>query len=280
MSKGYNKRDYEEIVSLFKKNRFKECLELVEDYINEYPNDIKLYGYYVRLLTMFGHFEKTELFIRKNIDKIPETNTIHKIMLRNWMYSYSYRGNYDEAYDMLECYKDLFTKEGWDYTYYKLFLKSRLGMLSTKDLSDAEMNRYVFRQIATYKEHIMLSMVNNIHYNGQIKDSILNCYFYEDNNPEKLLEIIKANLNDAPFTYQDGYGASYIFKYDNVGKINNKNVNYILVVTMIDTNDIITFEPYCNIENAPFIDITPELEESNVKKLSRIDKFNQKYGMK
>ena len=81
---------------------------------------------------------------------------------------------------------------------------------------------------------------------------------------------------------ESGITDSYIFKYLANGYVNNKLVDYLEVITLQNSNDIITMYPYENRERREYIDITPEIEFSTLKhqRVSQIDKFNARYGKK
>ena len=65
----------------------------------------------------------------------------------------------------------------------------------------------------------------------------------------------------------------YLLDYPNVGKVNGNDANCLTVVVLPNTKDIITMYPY----NIPSL---PTKENSfKVKKMSRSDKFKQKYGL-
>jgi len=83
--------------------------------------------------------------------------------------------------------------------------------------------------------------------------------------------------------FSGNFKNSYIFKYENCGIQGEKTLNYIRVIALQDSDEIITMYPYENIANLKYIDITPRIKEPSkqlVKRMSQIDKFNQRYGIK
>ena len=76
----------------------------------------------------------------------------------------------------------------------------------------------------------------------------------------------------------------YYFGVSNVGYINNTNCNFIKVIVIPNTNNIISMYPtneadYNYISNIN-IDYDKLFERNNkVKIISRIDKFNKKYNI-
>ena len=82
--------------------------------------------------------------------------------------------------------------------------------------------------------------------------------------------------------YWGFYDNIYYFKYDGCGRDNTKLVNYIKVVCLDDTNNIITICPVVGSDNMPHIDLNyiKKEEPVKVKVKSQIDKFNQRYNRK
>ena len=81
--------------------------------------------------------------------------------------------------------------------------------------------------------------------------------------------------------YNGSICCKHIFKYELCGHVDGKLVDFFEVVTLKDTNEIITMYPYKNKEKRECIDLTPVVkEEPKVKRLSQIDKFNQRYSKK
>jgi hypothetical protein len=91
-------------------------------------------------------------------------------------------------------------------------------------------------------------------------------------------------LDNYPSMYSGIFKNFYIFKYDYCGMLSDgkTKTDYFKVITLQHSNEILTMYPVSNDFKTPFIDITPIQEEdcSNklVKRMSQIDKFNQRYG--
>ena len=72
-----------------------------------------------------------------------------------------------------------------------------------------------------------------------------------------------------------------MFKYDNAGRISNKSVDYFRLVTIHGTNAFITMYPMHHGASLPYTDLNylnEDYKNNNVKRLSRVDKFYNKYG--
>lgn len=78
-------------------------------------------------------------------------------------------------------------------------------------------------------------------------------------------------IKEDTFSYNE-FVDVYIIRYDNVGIDKYNNItDYIKVVSLPNSKEIITIFPY---------DKSLKKEKTKVKELTRIDKFNLKYGMK
>ena len=79
------------------------------------------------------------------------------------------------------------------------------------------------------------------------------------------------------------YDDTYIFKYDNCGRDNNKSVDFFRVVCFHDTNEIITLCPASECECLPYVDLNYLIRDNEipkVKRLSQTEKFKQRYNSK
>lgn len=72
----------------------------------------------------------------------------------------------------------------------------------------------------------------------------------------------------------------YLFRYEFNGRCDGKIADYIEVITLHSTHEIITMYPYHSNERIECIDVTPSIEDElpKVKRKSQIDKFNQRYS--
>ena len=82
---------------------------------------------------------------------------------------------------------------------------------------------------------------------------------------------------------RDGFGVSiYYFKYDNCGRYNSKTQNFIKVVCIDKTNNIITMYPISYCQDLQYIDLNYMVKEDNYEDLKkeddRIAKFYKRFN--
>lgn len=120
-------------------------------------------------------------------------------------------------------------------------------------------------------------------YNQNIEEPNPNL-FTPNTDVLKITEEIKKYLLSDKRIYPDFIDDVYIFKYDNCGTVNQKSVNYFKVICFHNTKNIITMCPVNDNLNIPYIDLNylnqeniQEQSNPKVKRLSQIEKFNQRY---
>jgi len=75
---------------------------------------------------------------------------------------------------------------------------------------------------------------------------------------------------------------TYVFKFDNCGRVENRSTDYFKIVCFHDTYDIITAYPDESGKNYPYVDLNylVERDYSNVKCISARERFNARYSRK
>lgn len=186
------------------------------------------------------------------------------------------QGKYKEVLILLQENSEHFEKRNVKISGILLFIKKKLNLLTKEDELQYS---YLFRQIINYQEELALCHVKN-YVNCEEDSEILR---FEDDFPiddiyyqlRRLLPLSNLKIN------HDVIADMYIFKLDNNGRAYGKLVDYLKVITLKDSNDIITMYPYDNLARLPYYDLTSSLKESETckaKRMSQIDKFNQRYG--
>lgn len=177
---------------------------------------------------------------------------------------------YQECLDFISENENYFREENEMY-YVRAFCKKRLN----EPTYSAGFNNYTYQQIMNYSKK---SLFDNIAKNHADYET-MECSFKENFPLEKVYDIIKGYLAKAPKTYRGLYFYEIYFKCDNCGTVNNRRADYIYVTVFNGTKDIAFISPTLNEENASYIDINKYFinEESKIKRLSQIEKFNRRY---
>lgn len=277
--KYYGDKEFSYIMKLIKDKKMNEAVTQLEIYLEKYPYDTCACTSYACLLINRGDLQEAAEVI-DNITVTSKTTKqskeeILKIKLKLLCCQRKYRECYDY---LLENNINLMSSIE-DYYSILAFLAKKLDL---EPEIPEKMYTYTINQILSYSEEEAIKHIRKHADDYSSKNySCFNTDFPLEEVYYKIRNIIATNDN------YDLHSATirniYIFKYDANGRSHQKMVDYIKVVAIQDTNDIITMFPYENKGNLPYIDLTPqkEIEEiPKVKRLSQIDKFNQRYGKK
>lgn len=258
----------------FKYNPYYSIAKL-EDYIITYPNDFFGYLYLSQIFIDVGEFDKAKSLFQLIDYVFPDNGEIrviyHKLRLLNFI------GDYESA-------KDLF----WENRDELMTFDPRVEMLETfydvidgKKLERNFSSSYLYNQMVDYKEIDFLSHMRKhlADFNKDLDDpnpAVFNSYFPVD----RVLDELKTIVPNDNRSYIGLYTNYYVFKYDNAGRVSHKPVDYFRLVTIHGTNSFITMYPMHHGEGLSYIDLNylNDCEDSNVKQLSRVDKFYNRYG--
>lgn len=154
-----------------------------------------------------------------------------------------------------------------------------LAVKTKKTIASDRIYTYTEKQIANYNEEEALK---HIKVHTDVKNTHKSI-FSSNIDINDLIIFCKNNLNETNLNSSKILD-SYIIDYPNAGIKGNIIEDYIMVVTLPNSDKIITMYPIANKFNS---ELENEIEEIKVKKLdkpikvvSQIDKFNQKYGIK
>ena len=284
-AKYFNKWEFSQALSIMETNPTEAKLKY-EEYLEKYPKDYSAYLYYVTVLIVLGEFTDAEKIINyveelSDRDKIfnDSPNRVKRLkenILISRLKLLSYQERYDELYQL--CFENSQIIKELDINHLYFYCKKKKGILIP---AIREGNSYIFRQIIEYQESDFLQSVQNhlADYNMNIENPSLNI-FSSDFPFNEILEEIKKYLPSDKRLCHGFYEDQYIFKYDNCGKDNGKTADYFKVICFHNTKDIIVMYPSADCQNLPYINLNyliPEPKDCKVRRLSQIDKFNQRY---
>ena len=263
-------------------------LKMLEEYLSVYPSDYIASSSYADVLITLGQLEEAEKlldFISEKLDQFEASDRLIVNFLDVKLRLLIFQEKYEEAITLFD-------------KYYrgdsKLKLKSKMddikGLFSSYCLtklgreSEIEDNKvfhlYSYQQIFDYSEERLLSHISK-HEGGNFNNnSSDNSLFYE-NFPleEDIKEIKELDLKDKKL-YGIYFSDIYYFKYTKNGISKEKETaDYFKVVMAHNTKNIISMYPVQIGQFLPYFDLDylNKNKDSDDKKLSRIDKFNQKY---
>ena len=269
----YNDIYLKKIMNLVKEYRLVEAINEFQKYLEVYPEDIAAYNLYADALIRANSLEMAELvlnkakslFLEETSDKVKKSYylALIKLLLHQKKYQKCFN-------NVKKCKK--YTDSQYSYKYLILFLKKKLGLLNEEDL---EQNIYSLRQIVSYNELEALEYIRINTLNNNV------VHFKEDFPLESIYVKIREMLPLESKMIKNIVNDAYIFKYDANGHVKGKLVDYIEVVTIANSDEIIKMYPYENREKRNFSDLNPNLEGiSRMRRFSQIDKFNQRYNKK
>ena len=273
----FNNYELSQISKDIKYNPY-SALKRIEEYLRVFPEDYCAYSYYIKILVDFGRFEEASSVFdfAKNTfpDKI-DTNYIYG-KIRFLMFT----GKYEEAYSLYINYKEELTEKGFRTDIFETVydIKANNAVLE----KDPSGTKYLYNQSIDYSyDDFLVHMQKHMaDYNKNSASPNPVIFSYDFPFEKVLSEIDKLIPNDKRIYYSFFYNL-YVFKYDANGRVDNKTVDYFRVVTFYDTKDIITMYPMQHGDYLPYIDLNylnDIYDYTKVKKLSRVDKFNQKYS--
>lgn len=280
----YNGNATDRILALAKGRKYEAAISEFEEYLKKFPYDVSMYLYYTELLISVGELEKAEdklknlPVIKKNYHK-KDYNTNTKEYLLNYLLQQikilSFTKRYEECYNLVK--KNISALEIYgagENSSFPLFLRKQLDLITEEDNTKPYYQSYLPRQILSYDEERAIEQIK------KCQNSINNIHFSESFPLETIYSYLRQNLPLEDRMNATLFHNHYIMKYNHSGYINGNPVNYLDVVTLNDSNDIIMIRPYKNEERQPHTDLNFMYGEENpkVKRMSQIDKFNQRYG--
>jgi hypothetical protein len=193
-------------------------------------------------------------------------------------YLYYYLNMYKEALELVPklCQKKCMHLKSLIIS--ETVMRKQLG-LKAKQRPDY-MNNYVAQQLENYDEDAALLHIITKHISGTKENNSL---FNENINIKYLFDLLKQNTYRSKKANIEEVLEVHFFAIPNIGYDNNSICNFIKVVVIPNTNNIISFYPETNIYDADYTILEYDRDKlinkpkELVKTNSRIDKFNKRY---
>ena len=283
----------------FELENYHETIELAEEVSNNYevltPCSYRLLAntymlideekvlYYIEKLKNYGDSQKSAInnlygslyFNKRDYKKALEyfykVDSIQKAIYYDTVikigYIYIKTKQYEKALEYFNEMEKIINSDNFNLEcqFAKTFLQKQLNLEITYDSDLYSVNQIVEYSREKAIEHIKSHTEAN-------KDKKVHSVFSSNIDLEKLYDYALSHINEETF-YYNNFMDIYLLEYPNVGISRDKKADYIIVVTLPNSKDIITMYPHDK-QNVRINRNTPK-----VKKMSRIDKFNQKYGM-
>lgn len=268
------KKDFDRIVKLVNYNEDKKyVLPIIKKYISEYGISDGILDQLGRLYIHNEEFENAKDCLIQVKNKY--TITLYQLLIANFVLK-----DYKEV---INIYNDLMnTKSLYNQLSEKMLLViNRLNLYSKFKLGISD-NFKKIDLIINYNREMALRHIKKHTFEVNYKEK--HSLFNSDIDIENLYNDIENSINDSNKAYTDYLIDCYYFGYYNIGKIKNKQCDYLSVITLHDSNKIISMFPITLKEIKDYHPINKVKEDykklSKNKKLSQIDKFNLKYNKK
>lgn len=274
MKSRYDRYALDNIVRYYKYEPF-STLNRLEEYITNYPLDHIAYIHYAKILIDVGRFDEALMVLNFISSTFPNAESIALVYFRIKVLMFKHQ--YEDAKKLYDENRDKLLEAETQNEILEVVYDYKFG----ENAKEKWGNRYLYNQIMDYSYDDFLNHIqkHTAEYNKDLDNpnkTIFNSDFPIDDVLKEILKYIPSDNR----LYFGFYQNLYAFKYDDNGRIRNKSVDYFRVVTVHDTNNLITMYPLHNGANLPYIDLN-YMQASNypsVKRLSRVDRFYQKYG--
>ena len=273
-SKYYNMSALSMAYKKFNQYDIYYALSEVQKYLKKYPNDIKTIIFYCHILLKLNELELVQEYLNV-VELLDKALEYEQEILKIKLYLNSYQGNFDECKKILQN-PTLSKKCRLSFLTY---LKKQLGNLVIENI---ENEKYICKQINNYDEKMAIEHIKNHFNNNLCEINGVNSIFNDNFSLEDIVNKLKEILPNEQKLNSRGFENEYIFKYDKCRTVSGVSTDYFFVCAFQNTNHIITMYPCLNTGKLPFIDLNDYEKEGNgkVKRISQIEKFNQRYGIK
>ncbi len=275
-SKLYEIASIKEIIEL---GQFQLAMKKIHEFIDNYGNDIEVLYLYGKLLRKTGYVEESINNFKKALEVMQEKNTdfYYNATIAELFKVYFINCYYKEAYDILISAPSALKFEHYNdnmpnLSEFKKLLEIRLGFYKEQGDESVLIQKVLYydreRSIDHVKKHLKES--------GRLDHSIFN-----DVDIDKLFALVEDSIKESKKMQRFAFNDLYMFEFYRIGQDNS---NKLMVVTNKGTNEIISMYPTqsnikCQINDNLYRQVLEE-ESSKVKKISQIDKFNKRYGLK
>lgn len=266
------KKDFEQIIKLVRCNGGKDyILPKIKKYIDEYGISDGILSQLGRLYIHYEDFENAKDCFLRIEDK--QAITFYQLLIANFALE-----DYEEV---IKIYDTIINKSFSKYLSERmLYMINRLYLYSKFKLGIPD-NFEKLGLIINFTKDNALKHIEKHTYEVSYKEK--HSIFNPDINIENLYDDIYNSISNSNKAYTDYLTDCYYFGYYNIGKVDNKQSDYLSVITIRNTKKIISMFPITleEIKDNHPINTVKEIyseSKSKTKKLSQIDKFNLKYN--
>lgn len=274
--RNYIKNIYLRAKELYSAKKYDIFVKESAKYLEIAPKDINMRFMRAKALRLLNRFEESikELKFVLNLE-------CDSYALAELYYIYYYLNMYNEAIELLPVIYKTKCINSYSVSISEMIMKKQLGMDIRAKKGDK--CAYIRSQIFSYSTSSALDHIKS--HLDETQDS--SSSFNKDINLEYLFEVVRKNIKNSKKVNKEEILEIHYFGISNVGYYNDDICNFIKVVVIPNTDNIISMYPILNTDYSYKSDCPLNLDcdyeklfnkpKSNVKNLSRIDKFNNKF---
>lgn len=273
LEKQIQKDFYFRIKNLYLNKKYSTFEKEATKYLDRYPSDINLRFMRARAYRKLGKFNEA----------IQDLNYILKLgyndhAILELYFIYYYLNMYKEALELLPLIYEKRPINAYSVSISETVMKKELGM--EIKLKKGARCDYIRGQILNYSTEEAINHLNK-HINSTEEN--ISC-FNEGIDIKYLFDIVRQNIDSSKKVNTEEIMEIHYFGIGNIGISNNTPCNFIKVVVIPNTNNIISMYPTNNVDYNYVSNIEVDYDklfkrDNKVKTMSRIDKFNKKYNM-
>lgn len=263
---------YLKIKNLYKDKKYGTVEREATKFLEQYPNDVLIRFMRAKSYRKLNRFDEALYDLEYNLNIDTGDHTITELF-----FLYYYLNMYEEALKILPSVYKRKSINAHSLVIAEIIMKIQLGKeLNIKINSDCN---YIIRQIYNYNSDITLEHIRNNHTQTNENE----CCFDKNVDLDYLFELVKNNLKNENKVNKAEILEIHYIGISNVGYINNDICNYIKVVVTPNTTNILNIYPINEVDYNYVYNIECDYnklfnnKKDKTKKLTQIDKFNNRY---
>ena len=263
------------IRELYINKKYEALIKEANIYLNIYPNEINVRFMRAKAYRKQEMFKEAIKDLKYNLSLEDNEHSLVELY-----YLYYYLNMYKEAIELLPKLYDSRSIIATSLVISEKIKKKSLGIpVKTRE------NNYTINQINNYSDEAAIEHIKLHTEDVQNNDVKKRSRFKENINIKYLYDIVRKSINNAKKANVQEILEVHYFAISNVGYSDNNTCNFIKVVVIPSTNNIISIYPVDDILDSKFMHLECdrnklfEKKEEKVKTKSRIDRFKERYNM-
>ena len=255
-----------------KTNQHAKALEIYDDLINnecDNLNAVEKYRVMMGIATCYVGLGMIDKGYNYFMEQYNSKSMYANACLFNVISIEIYRGNYSKAYELLKELENNDEINQVDVLDLKIMLSKFL------DIETPPLKNYTYREKLLLK-YDKTSVYEHI-YNGHMKNAPIDEGTFSSNiDINNLLDEVKEKLNEENIIGLNIFKKHKLY-YEKIGVFDGDDLNYLVVITPLYSNDIITMYPTNELLEEK-MEVKPK--QKVIVRESQIEKFNRRYGQK